>query len=93
MVELWLKVRDTVLKIGAGLLAILALVFYVKKQKDDKLEAEAKLETAESDKKDAVLAQKQEDIQKRIAEEQARAEEEKKHKMTQQESEEFLKKL
>ena len=54
----------------AGLAAVLTiLAFFFKREHDGKIEAQAALQTAESDKKDAVLGQAQIDVAANLAKE------------------------
>lgn len=82
----WLKKHW---KIVAG--TIVGLVLLLQKKRIETLEMTSNV--SEADKKDAVLATKQEDIQQQITTVQKQAEEEKKKTLTTQETVEFLKKL
>lgn len=74
------------------ILGVLGAVFFGW-QNAKRKEAEAKLETAESEKKDAVLAEKQAELERQRAAAIAIAEVEKGRKLTIEEMEKFLKDL
>lgn len=88
---MWEKIKAKSSLIIGGLIALLYLLF--KWEKGQKEKAEAKLLTAESDKKDAVLAEKQAQVERDIEAEKSRAEAEKGRKLSPEEMEEYLKKL
>ena len=73
---------------GVGLLAYL-----LQSEKKKRQQAEAELQTAEYKKEDAVLAEKQANVQKMTAEEIAKLEAEKQRTLTPDEMAEYLKKL
>ena len=83
--KVWLSV------VAAAVLGVLALIF--KSKLDKGASAEASLISADSAKKDAVLAERQTNVASYVNEVKKKAEEEKAKKLNAQETEEFLKKL
>lgn len=86
--NIWAFIKKNVVGLAIGILGLLAFFF---KEKADK--AESSLQVATADKTDAVLAQKQTDIQSDVAtvEQQEKTQENQPH--TQDEDVDFLKKL
>jgi hypothetical protein len=74
-------------------IAVAILAFLFKREHDGKIEAQAKLETAESDKRDAVLEESQKNVVENLAKEQVKHDEEVAKDPSKEELLEALKKI
>lgn len=91
MTIIWEKIKQYAVVIGGLVMGLLYLLFRVEQKKLKDAEADNLLKDAE--KKDAVLVEDQNNIEKRIEEEKVKTETEKDKKLSPSEMEDFLKKL